>query len=297
MALAMMGAMGHATDIDALWEYSDPAASEARFRAALETAEGDHRLELLTQVARTHSLRRNFDAAHRQLDQIAPELAGAGPRPRVRALLERGRSFNSAGDRERARALFEDAFGQAQVAQLDGLAVDAAHMVAITHGGTLDAIDWNRRGLALARTSSDGKAQALIPAMLNNSAWDLHDMGRFAEALPWFEEALAVWTARQRPHQIRIARWSLARCQRSLGRYDAALVIQRALADEHAAAGTVDGYVFEELAENLLALRRPLEARAYFERAAEVLGGDAVFVRNEAPRLARLRALAAGSAP
>jgi hypothetical protein len=30
--------------------------------------------------------------------------------------------------------------------------------------------------------------------MLNNSAWDLHDMERFADALPLFEEALAEWS-------------------------------------------------------------------------------------------------------
>ena len=48
-------------DIDSFWEYSDPAASEARFRAALSSAQGDDRLELLTQIARTYSLRQRFD--------------------------------------------------------------------------------------------------------------------------------------------------------------------------------------------------------------------------------------------
>ena len=136
-----------ATDIDALWEYGDPAASEQRFRAALGSARGDAALELQTQIARTYSLRRRFDDAHRLLDEIEPQLARAGAAPRVRALLERGRTFNSAGDKPRARALFEDAFAQAQGAKLDGLAVDAAHMVAITHGGTQAALDAIRRGL------------------------------------------------------------------------------------------------------------------------------------------------------
>jgi len=55
-------------DIDSFWEYSDPAASEARFREALGDARGDERLELLTQVARTYSLRKDFATAKRYAD-------------------------------------------------------------------------------------------------------------------------------------------------------------------------------------------------------------------------------------
>jgi len=274
-------------DIDALWEYADPAASEARFRAALAAASGDNvRLELLTQIARTHSLRGDLASAHRVLDEIEPRLASAGVAPRVRALLERGRCFNSAGEPARARPLFEAALRQAEAARLDGLAVDAAHMIAITHGGSVQAIEWNRRGLALARASQDAKARALIPALLNNLAWDLHDMRRYAEALPLFEEALAEWRARRAPEQTRVAQWSVARCLRSLGRHEEALAMQRRLE----ALPTTDGHVFEEIAENLAALHREAEARPYFARAADELGKDPQFVKTEAARLESLRA-------
>jgi hypothetical protein len=100
-ALAFHGAVA-AIDIDTLWEYGDPAASEARFRAQLPSARGDDRLELLP---------------------------------------------------SRARALFLDAWHAARKAGAEGLAVDAAHMVAITASGTAEALEWNRRGLALARGS------------------------------------------------------------------------------------------------------------------------------------------------
>lgn len=277
-------------DIDALWEYADPAASETRFRAALERAQGDDRLELLTQIARTFSLRRDFARAHALLDEVEPQLAAAGARPQVRYLLERGRSFNSAGERERARALFLQAWERGRAEKLEGLAVDAAHMVAITYGGSLDAVEWNRRGLAVARASQDAKARALIPPMLNNAAWDLHDLGRYAEALPLFEEALAAWTARQRPEQIRFAKYAVGRCLRLLNRGDEALSIQRALELEYAAAGKPSGYVFEEIAELLDASGKHDEALPYFRRAAELLGRDEWLVKNEAARLARLRA-------
>ena len=218
--------------IESFWEYSDPAGSEARFREAIGAAHGDERLELLTQVARTYSLRKCFDDAHAVLDEVEPQLAGAGARPRIRYLLERGRTYNSAGDKTRARALFEEAWTRARDAREEGLAVDAAHMVAITHAGTEEALAWNRKGLDLARASSDSKARSLIPAVLNNAAWDLDAMGRNAEALTLFEEALVEWTKTGKTRQVQVARWSLAQCLRKLGRIGDAQAIEAALAAE-----------------------------------------------------------------
>ena len=58
---------------------------------------------------------------------------------------------------------------------------------------------------------------------------------------------------------VRIARWSVARCLRSLGRFQEALDAQRALEKEYAAAGETNGDVLEEIAANeaALAKRRP----------------------------------------
>jgi tetratricopeptide (TPR) repeat protein len=277
-------------DIDALWDYGDPAASEQRFRAALDTASAEQQLELQTQIARTLSLRRRFDEAHAMLDAVRPR-AATTPAVQVRYGLERGRTFNSAGQREPARSLFEQAYAQAQAARLDALAVDAAHMVAITHAGNPAALDWNRRGIDLARASSDPQARRLVPAMLNNSAWDLHDMGRPAEALVLFEQALAEWTARGSPSQVRVAVWSVARCLRSLGRHDEALARQQALLAEHLRAGSSDGYVNEEIAENLLALGRADEAQPQFATAARLLAQDEGLAQAEPQRLVRLRRL------
>ena len=52
MGLAATTAVA-AVDLDALWSFHDPAASEARFRAALDSAQGDDALILQTQIART----------------------------------------------------------------------------------------------------------------------------------------------------------------------------------------------------------------------------------------------------
>jgi tetratricopeptide (TPR) repeat protein len=280
------------SDIDSFWEYTNPTLSEDRFRTALISAHGDERLELLTQIARTYGLQQRFGAAHGLLNQIEEQLPHAGPLPRVRYLLERGRTFNSEGDKEKARMLFVEAWEQAQAIHQEGLAVDAAHMVAITYAGTQDAITWNQRGLAIARPSQDSKARALIPAMLNNSAWDLHEMEHFHEALMFFEEAQAEWISRGKPEQIQVATWAVARCLRSLGRYDEALTIQRALEADHMVTGNADGYVFEEIAENLTALGRLDEAKPYFGKAVAELRKDDWFVENESARLSKLIAQA-----
>jgi tetratricopeptide (TPR) repeat protein len=288
LAAFLAASPAFAMDIDSYWEYADPAASEARFRGLLEQVQGDARLEVQTQIARTFSLRRDFAQAHRLLDEVEPQLATAGAAPRVRYLLERGRTFNSAGEKDRARPLFVEAWEIAGAAGLEGLAVDAAHMVPIVVGGA-EGADWTRRGVELARRSADAKARAMLPALLNNHAWNLHDEGRYAEALPVFREAEVAWLATGRQPQGRIARWSVARCLRSLGRFEEALAIQRALEQEWAAAGQADGYVFEEMAELLDATGKPDQAQPYFRRAADELGKDAWFARNEPKRLARLR--------
>jgi tetratricopeptide (TPR) repeat protein len=277
-------------NIDSYWEYSDPAASEARFRAALRQASAGERLELLTQIARTHSLRRQFAQAHSLLDEVEPQLDGAGPAPRARYLLERGRTLNSAGDKARAAGLFQHAWETASAARLDGLAVDAAHMLAIVEPPASAAV-WTERGVELARVSTDAKARGLLPALLNNHAWNLHDAGRYDEALLAFREAETAWHATDRQPQGRVATWSVARCLRSLQRHDEALQLQQRLEQEWQAAGSADGYVYEEIAENLEALGRFEEATAYFRRAENEFGKDPQFARDNPTRLARIMAL------
>ena len=73
-------------DIDSLWVFSDPALSEERFRDALDSAEGSVRLELQTQIARTYSLRRNFEEADRILNEIEPQLNDSTVKPKIRYL-------------------------------------------------------------------------------------------------------------------------------------------------------------------------------------------------------------------
>lgn len=284
-------------DFDSLWRYDAPAESEAAFRDLLPGAEAagdnDYLAQLLTQIARAQGLQRDFDGAHLTLDRVEAMLPSGPSVARVRYLLERGRAFRSAGDAERARALFVDAWETARSAGSDPFAVDAAHMVAIAAGADeAAALDWNERALALAESSSNPAARRWRASLLNNLGWTHHDAGRYEQALEHFERALAAREEAGIVGPIRIARWAIARTLRSLGRLDGALAIQRALSEEHAAAGTSDGYVSEELGEILLAQGQADEAQGHFARAATLLGEDPWFAEAEAERLARLRRLA-----
>ncbi len=279
-------------DILSLWDFDDPAASEARFRAALPESTYDAALSLRTQIARTHSLRRQFAEAHRELDGVDAELAGAGPEPRVRTLLERGRTWRSAGEPARARPLFLQAEQLARTAKLEYLHVDALHMVALVQHDPEEQMAWTRRALAAALAAKDAQARRWEASLTTNLGWALHEAGRYDEALTHFRAALA---ARERdgakPQRIREARWTVARGLRALGRHDEALALLRALDAELSAAGESDGFVPEEIAENLLALGRADEARPFFAQAHAQLSQINTVERPDDARLARLLAL------
>ena len=58
-----------------------------------------------------------------------------------------------------------------------------------------------------------------------------------------------------------------------------------------AAAGEPSGFVFEEIAENLLAQNKGDEARPWFAKAWEALSKEAWLVKSAPERIARIREL------
>ena len=281
-------------DFDALWDFSDPAATEAKFREFLSDAENggdrDDHAQLLTQIARAQGLQRRFDDAHATLDQAREMIGEERGAARVRYLLERGRVWNSSGEREKARPLFVDAWEAARAVGEDGLAVDAAHMVAIVSSNE-SALEWNRKALDLAEKSSDPRARRWTPSLHNNLGWTHHDRGDYDTAMAHFEKALAARREQGKEREVRIAQWCIARCLRSLGKTEESLSIQRELERDPANAGNPDGFVFEEIAECLLILGKREEARPYFRKAHEILSQDAWLRESEPQRLARLKEL------
>lgn len=284
--------------INKLWNFDDPAATETRFVEILGRADyapgTAARAELLTQIARSQGLQRKFDEARRTLgeaDALIASLGDAARTARVRWHLERGRTDNSSKSGDRGRADFLKALELAQAAGEENLALDAAHMMAIIEPPDA-ALEWSARGIAMAEAATSEKAKNWLGPLYNNTGWTYHDRGEHAKALELFEKSLAFRAARKQEAETRIAKWTIGRCLRSMGRLDEALSRQQALQAEFEAAQKTDGYVLEELGECLLALGRASEARPWFAKAHAELSKDAWLTANEKPRLDRLAALA-----
>ncbi len=288
-------------DFDSLWNFDAPDSTEAAFRAILPRASAsndrDYRAQLLTQIARTEGLQMKFDAAAKTLDEAETLISDDMKVARVRLLLERGRVLNSSEQREKSGPLFERAWDLARAAGADGYAVDAAHMLGIVEPGD-SSIAWNGRAIAYAEQSSDPKARKWLGSLYNNLGWTYHDQKKdYATALELFRKALAARKEAGKKGDVQVARWCVARALRSLGRTEEALADQQALLEEHRESGTQDGFVQEEVAECLLALKRTEEAKPYFAAAYEELARDPWLARDEPERLERLRRLGGVAAP
>jgi tetratricopeptide (TPR) repeat protein len=282
-------------EIRKLWNFQDPAGTGAKFREFLPAARasGDraYLAELLSQIARTEGLQLRFDEADRVLDEAESLLGDGMARARVLCLLERGRARNSSKRQEEAKPFFLKAWDEARAAGLGGLAVDAAHMMAIAEMPD-GSLPWNRRAIEFAEASPDPAAKAWLGSLYNNTGWDHHNAGRFGEALDLFRRNQAFAEGKGDVAGARVARWTVARALRSLGRTEEALAAQEVLRAEYEAAGEPDGYVFEEIAECLLLLGRGDEARPWFGKAWGILSKDPWLLRDEARRLERMRGLA-----
>jgi tetratricopeptide (TPR) repeat protein len=279
-------------DFDALWDYSRPDQTEAKFRAILlQFPEEDPALlELLTQIARAQGLQRKFAHAHQTLDQVERRLGEVASRPRIRYLLERGRVFNSSGEVEKARPYFDEALELSKQSGADFYAVDALHMLAIV-APPEQSLVLNLQAIQLAEASPEERARNWLGSLYNNTGWAYHDMGEYASALETFEKGEAWQRAKGRLNESRIAAWCVARALRSLGRVEEALSRQMALQEELESVEDRDGFVLEEVGECLLALDRVEEARPYFLKAHDLLRQDEWLAEKEPERLRRLKEL------
>lgn len=272
------------------WDYTDPAATEQKFLPLLDEAENDNqRAAVLSQLARTHSLRRNFEQAHAYLLKADRLLTDEMPLASVLVALERGRTFNSDNQKAEALAHFRHAFELAERHQIDDLAVDAAHMIAIAETGKR-AERWHLIAMAIAETSDIPEAQKWLGALYNNLGWTYFDAGETTRALSLFEKGVAFRKAEDQLKAWQIARWTVARAWRELGRVDEALEEQTRLLEEAAGDEGQLGYIHEELGELYLQMQDTKQAH-HFALAYDILSRDDWLTQNEPARLARLKEL------
>ncbi len=247
-------------DIRSYWDFDDADRSEIRFRSLLDSTSDDgDRFEIECQIARTYSLRKRFEEAHAQLDRLLPSVDAMPARARACYFLERGRTYNSSGDVPAAKIEFEEA----AKSSVDDLRIDAMHMLAIVASTAQEAEAINLRALEEAMSSLDPAANRWRGSLLNNLGWTCHDAGRFEEALIYFEAGLKFRLTQDASKPTQIAKWCVARCLRSLGRFDEALDIQLELV----ASGESDRYAYAELGEIYKAKGDDVESALYFAMA------------------------------
>ena len=225
-----------------LWDFSDPAGSEARFREAADHHGEPVRSVLLTQVARALGLQGRYAEAHDLLDALPT----GDPEVGVRVDLERGRLLRSSGDDESALPLFGTAAADAARSGLEALEVDALHMVALNVPAE-QQVAAGYRALAIARSASDQRARDWDASLLNNIGMAHAEAGDWGAALAAFEDARG---ARERigdDERTRVARWMVGWALRNLGHTTRAREVQLALKAELDALGLVDPHVDEEL--------------------------------------------------
>jgi tetratricopeptide (TPR) repeat protein len=255
-ALLLAATSAMAIDLRPLWDFSKPALSEERMRAALASAQGDDALILKTQIARTWGLRRDFSKAREILAEVQPQIVHAGAEAQTRYWLELGRTWASATHKPeqltpdaktQARDAYDRALATAKAAKLDGLAIDTVHMYAFVDTRPEDGIKWADEGLKLAKASTHSSARHWQAVLHNNKGVALNQLKRHDEALAEFRTALPLYEAGGTTSYIRIAHWMIANTLRLLGRLDEARDIQLRLEREWDADKEPDPYVFEEL--------------------------------------------------
>ncbi len=283
-------------EFDLLWDYNKPAETEVKFLELLTLAKScnnlSYYLQLLTQIARTQSLQAKFTEAHKILDEVESSLETTPIKlVEIRYLLERGRTFNSAKQAEKARPLFIKAWESALESAEENYAIDAAHMMGIITSSEEQLI-WNEKAISLARKSENPKAKKWLGSLNNNVAWTYHDKKEYQKALEYFTENVQWHEERKTGQGLIIAKWSVARTLRSLNKIDDALEIHLNLLKEiEEKKLEQDGYIFEELGECYLLKNENSEAKKYFASAYKLLSQDIWLKQDEPDRLERLNKL------
>jgi tetratricopeptide (TPR) repeat protein len=279
-----------ATPFEKLWNYQEPGNTEQTFRELLDGIDVEQDpstyYQLLTQIARCQSLQRHFDPAHHTLNKVEKVLDKQDNIVKSRYWLERGRTFNSSGDKPDAMLCFHKAAAIAETEGLEYYYIDALHMLAIADEPK-QAMHWNLKAMRAAEQARDERARSWLGSLYNNIGWTYFDEGDYVNAKSTFQKCLEFMMAHANARQQHIAKWSLARVDRALGNLDQAIQVQLALLEEK--IGADDGYVYEELGELYLSKGEVEAARPYFAKAYDLLSKDIWLQANGQERLEHLK--------
>lgn len=264
-------------DFDKLWNYQKPAETEKKFRDLLPQAKEKGKsfyLQLLTQIGRTLSLQGKHSDAYSVLADVSSQLADEMQVAKVRYLLELGRTQNAEKKGEAANKTFQEAFALADKVNEWGYAVDALHMIAITHSyGKLDSpqekLNWEAKAIAYAEGKDSLNAKKWLGSLYFNTGWSYHGLKRYNDALETFVKAADLDKANGSPDWILLDdRRTVAQMKRLVGRIDEAFTEQLQLEKENLEKlGKPDGFVIEELGELYLLKKDQKKSKEYFAMA------------------------------
>jgi tetratricopeptide (TPR) repeat protein len=277
------------TELRGLWDFNDPVGSEAVFDELLLTCSEQDKAIVLTQKARAQGLQRRFKDARGTLALAA--VSDENSEAAAAYWIELGRIENSSGDPSGATPNFLKSLEISQKIGAEFLAVDAAHMLGISEKGDA-GLEWNVKAIAMAEAASDEKARDWLGSLLNNTGWTYYELGHYDKALELFQKALEFRISKGMENPIFIARYCVGKCVRAMGETAQALALQQELERDHLQVGNDPGYVYEEIAECMLLLRRDDESRPYFKRAYEFLSKDEWLMAEEPARVERLKQMA-----
>jgi len=280
--------------IQSVWNWNDLLATRKAFIELLDVSERAGNLsyywQLKTQIARTHSLLEEFALAHKVLDEVATVINKNFPLVKTRYFLERGRTFNSAGKKQKARLLFFQAYKSSFMTKSDYLTVDAAHMAAIAGADLEEKEKWYFLGVHLALNSRQNGVIGWMRPLLNNMGWDYVNYRQFEKAHNIFKMGLAFNQKIENIYGIYWSKLSIGRALRGLHKLGEALNMQLGLLNSE----SDDPYLFEEIAEIYLALNNHGQAKVFFFKAYQRFSKDSWFRAHEPKRFARIQCFALG---
>lgn len=281
----------------------DPAEIETNLRILLPRAQAledkSIYLQILSQIALTQAMQKNFDAAHETLNVAEKLLTPKDYLARVRILLERGRVFMQSGNYEAARSLFEQSFELSKEHKFDYHTINAAHMMPFVVQTVEEKIKWNELAIELAEHTSLPRARAWLGSLYNNLGQAYLESHQYEKALYTFQQALVFREEEGYTPNVQVAKWAIARTLRLLNRSDEALCILLPLMEEYDLqinSGELNapreiqlyarGLVYEELAEIYIA-----KAKFFAGLAYEGLSENEWVKKLEPKKLERLKKL------
>ncbi|KDO23962.1 hypothetical protein SPRG_10658 [Saprolegnia parasitica CBS 223.65] len=294
----------------ALSSFPDPEGSEAVFLDMIKEnpiMPATERWCIQTQIARTYLQRAKYPEGLAVLDAIEAEVAADDLKHkdeptnplkvevRVRCLAERARILRDMKEKAKALPLLATAWTLVESVPAfpdEDLALDVLHLLAMLQNDHNDKISWNKRAFAMATKSTHPDATRWVAVLGDNLGWSYLETNHADDAVTHFEAALAARKAIGDAECIRLAKWMVARGLRAAKKNQDAIKVLAELETEYASIDDCDGYVCEEMAENLHELGQDEAAKPYFKKAWTALQNDSLMCEHHPEhRLERLHEL------